>query len=210
MPGSSLLGALPLGLLMFVGTALAVATRKWGRQRAGKRFPELAREFGLELSPPRHAGAAGTLTGTYAGRVVRVDPDDQRLIKVRFHGAPRVDLRSYEHTLPAPYDMVTIYSQDRSFDRFFRRRLAADGIARRIAEHERPGRLVEAFSGGHARQIQALTVTSEGVVCRFEYVSADAVRALLPACVALAELVEPSDSVTGDALDLPKQALEQR
>jgi len=207
MPGGSLLGALPLGLLMFVGTALAVATRKWGRQRAGKRFPELARELGLELSPPRHAGATGTLTGTYAGRVVRVDPDDQRLLKVRFHGAPRVDLRSYEHTLPAPFDMVTIYSQDRSFDRFFPRRLAAEGIARRIADHERPGRLVEAFSGGYARQIQALTVTSEGVVCRFEYVPADAVRVLLPACVALADLVEPS--VTGDASDLPKQAPQQ-
>ena len=208
MPGGSLLGALPLGLLMFVGTALAVATRRWGRQRAAKRFPELARELGLQLSPPRHAGAVGILTGTYAGRVVRVDPDDQRLLKVRFHGAPRVDLRSYEHTLPAPFDMVTIYSQDRSFDRFFPRRLAAEEIARRIAEHERPGRLVEAFSGGHARQIQALTVTSEGVVCRFEYVPADAVRTLLPACVALAELVEPSDSVTGDALELPKQTLE--
>ncbi|HKO93930.1 MAG TPA: hypothetical protein VJU61_22405, partial [Polyangiaceae bacterium] len=94
MPGGSLLGALPLGLLMFVGTALAIATRKWGRQRAAKHFPELARELGLELSPPRHADAVGTLTGTYAGRAVRVDPDDQRLLKVRFHGSPRVDLRS--------------------------------------------------------------------------------------------------------------------
>ncbi len=142
----------------------------------------------------RHAGAVGTLSGIYAGRVVRIDPDDQRSLKVRFHGSPRVDLRSYEHALPAPFDMVTIYSQDRAFDRFFPRRLAAEPIARRIAERAEPGRLVAAFSGRYARQIQALTVTSEGVVCRFDYVPADALRTLLPACAELAELVEPSPS----------------
>src|SRR5262245_6759127 len=116
MPGS-LLGSLPLGLLMFAGAAAALLQRKWSRKRAAEDFPSLARELGLEYAAPRHAGGVGTLAGTVAERAVRVDPDDQRLLKVRFRGAPRVDLRSYEHSLASPFDMITVYSRDRDFDR---------------------------------------------------------------------------------------------
>jgi hypothetical protein len=192
MPGaSSLLSSLPLGLIMFGGTAFALLRRKWNRKRTAQDFPSLAQELGLEYTAPRYAGAAGTLAGTYAERIVRIDPDDQRLLKVRFHGTPRVDLRSYEHTAAAPFDMTTIYSRDRDFDRFFRTRYATEAISRRIVGEPRLGRYVEAFQGSHARQIQSVTVTSEGVVCRFDYMSGEALQALLPACVDLADLIEP-------------------
>jgi hypothetical protein len=200
MPGS-LLGALPLGLLMFAGTAAALLRRKWTRKRALQDFPSLARELGLDHAAPRYAGAVGVLTGTRSGRQVRVDPDDQRLLKVRFHGSPRVDLRSYEHALASPFDMITVYSRDRDFDRFFRTRHASEAIARRIAEDQRPGRHVEAFQGGNARQIQSVTITSEGVVCRFEYLSAEALRELLPACLALADLIEPEAAAVEASAD---------
>jgi hypothetical protein len=199
MAGASLLGTLPLGLLLFAGTAAALLRRKWNRKRAAQDFPSLARDLGLNYTAPRYAGAAGTLAGTYAERNVRIDPDDQRLLKVRFRGTPRVDLRSYEHATAAPFDMITIYSRDRDFDRFFRTRHASEGIARRIVEAPQLGRRVEAFQGRHARQIQSLTVTSEGVVCRFDYMPADALRELLPACVALADLIEPSEPVEATA-----------
>jgi hypothetical protein len=191
MPGS-LLGTLPLGLLLFAGTAAALLRRRWNQSRAAQDFPTLARELGLEFKAPRYAGGAGTLTGTHGERSVRIDPDDQRLLKVRFRGAPRVDLRSYEHAT-APFDMITVYSRDRDFDRFFRTRLASEAIARRISDHEQAGRHLQAFQGSHARQIQSVTVTSEGVVCRFEYLPADALRELLSACVALADLIEPNE-----------------
>jgi hypothetical protein len=194
MPGgsSSLLSSLPLGLIMFGGTAFALLRRKWNRRRAAQDFPSLARDLGLELTPPRYAGAAGTLTGKYAERVVRIDPDDQRLLKVRFHGTPRIDLRSYEHTAAAPFDMITVYSRDRAFDRFFRTRYAAEAIARRLVEAPRLAGYVQAFQGSYARHIQSVTITAEGVVCRFDSLPAAAVRDLLPACAALADLIEPS------------------
>lgn len=191
MPGSSLLSALPLGLLMFAGTAAVLLRRKWGTQRAALDFPALASHLGLQHTAPRHAGGAGVLSGSYQGREVRIDADDQRLLKVRFRGAPRVDLRSYQHSIGVPFDMVMVYSRDRDFDRFFRTRHAAEPIAQRIVDSEQPGRLVSAFEGPHARPLQSLTITSDGVVLRFEYLSAEAVRELLPACVALADLIEP-------------------
>lgn len=191
MPGSSLLSALPLGLLMFAGTAAVLLRRKWGTRRAALDLPALATELGLRYAAPRHGSGAGVLTGSYQGREVRIDADEQRLLKVRFRGAPRVDLRSYPHSIGVPFDMVTVYSRDRDFDRFFRTRHAAEPIARRIVDSAQPGRLVSPFEGASARALQSLTVTSDGVVLRFEYVSAEAVCELLPACLALAELIEP-------------------
>ena len=193
MPGGSLLSALPLGLLMFAGTAAVLLRRKWGTQRAALDFPALAAQLGLQHVAPRHAGGAGVLSGKYQGREVRIDADDQRLLKVRFRGAPRVDLRSYPHSVGVPFDMVTVYSRDREFDRFFRTRHAAEAIARRIIDSKQPGKLLSAFEGAHARPLQSLSVTADGVVLRFEYVTAEAVRELLPACVALADLIEPEE-----------------
>lgn len=195
--------AMPIGILMFLGTLGAFLWRKLGRRRARQQFPELSRELGLEFTPPRYAGAVGTLTGVYKGRTVRIDPDDQRLIKVRFHASPRIDLRSYEHAQRAPFDMVTIHSSDRTFDRFFKTRFASEGVAERIAAAPDPGRVLEPFMGRFARQVQSLTVTGDGVVCRLDfgtppYIPAGALHELLPACVSLADLIEPGAPVAED------------
>jgi hypothetical protein len=212
MPGGLFNGALPIGLLMFVGTLVAYVQRKLGRKRAARRFPDLARELGLDYTAPRYAGAVGIMAGTYGNRTVRIDPDDQRLIKVRFIGAPRIDLRTYENAVRAPADMITVYSGDRAFDRFFKTRFAGEDVAARIANDGSPSRHVEAFMGRYARQVQALTVTSDGVVCRLDfgsppYIPAGALQDLLPACIALADLIEP---VTAERLDVaPAPAAEQ-
>ena len=193
MPGaSSLLSSLPLGLIMFGGTVFALLRRKWTRKGAARDFPSLGQELGLEYTAPRYAGAVGTLAGTYGERVVRIDPDEQRVVKVRFRGAPRVDLRNYQHTAPAPFDMVTVYG-DREFDRFFKTRHATQAIAQQILESRPLARFLEPFQGAHGRQIQSLTITADGVVCRFDYIPAEALRELLPACVALADLIEPAE-----------------
>jgi hypothetical protein len=197
MPSGLFDGALPIGILMFLGTMFAFLRRKIGRRRAAQRFPELARELGLEHTLPRYPGAVGTLTGVYADRIVRIDPDDQRLIKLRFKAAPRVDLRTYENAVRAPFDMVTVYSGDRAFDRFFKTRFASENIAAQIARASSPGRQLAAFTGRYSRHVQSLTVTSEGIVCRLDfgsppYIPAGALHQLLPACAALANLIEPS------------------
>jgi hypothetical protein len=205
IPAGLLDNGLPIGILMFVGTALAFVRRKVGRKRAAVRFPALAATLGLEHTPPRYPGNVGVLTGTYGGRALRVDPDDQRLIKLRFHGTPRVDLRTYENSLRAPFDMVTVHSGDREFDRFFKTRFASEDIAARIALASRPGERLGPFMGRYARHVQSVTVTSEGVVCRLDfgsppYIPEGALHELLPACAKLADLLEPSGA---DAESLP-------
>jgi hypothetical protein len=197
IPGGLLDNGLPIGILMFLGTAWAVLRRRLGRRRAAQRFPDLAAQLGLDYAPPRYPGNVGVITGTYEGRAVRIDPDDQRLIKVRFHGTPRADLRTYENSLRPPFDMVTVHSGDREFDRFFKTRFASEDIAATIASAREPGRQLAPFSGRYARHVQSVTVTSEGVVCRLDfgsppYIPEGALHDLLPACVALANLLEPA------------------
>jgi hypothetical protein len=196
IPGGLFDGALPIGILMFLGTLWAFLRRKLGRKRAAQLFPEIARELGLDYTPPRYPGNVGVLSGVYANRAVRVDPDDQRLIKLRFRGMPRVDLRTYENAVRAPFDMTMVYSGDRSFDRFFKTRFASEEIAERIASTDNPGRHLTPFTGRYARHVQSLTVTPDGVVCRLDfgsppYIPAGALHELLPACAALADLLEP-------------------
>jgi hypothetical protein len=182
---------------MFLGTAYALLRRKLGRRRAAQRFPALATTFGLDFAPPRYAGNAGVLSGTYAGRTVRIDPDDQRSIKMRFHGAPRVDLRTYDNSLRPAFDMVTVHSGDREFDRFFKTRFASEALAARIATTEQLGRRLEPFKGRYARHVQSVIVNSEGVVCRLDfgtppYIPEGALHELLPACAKLADVIESS------------------
>lgn len=193
-------GALPFGMLMFVGMFAAVVYRRVQRRRAANAFPELAATLGLAYSPPRYAGGVGGLSGVVRGYRVVVDPDEQRMIAVRFDGAPRVELKTYPGSYKAPYDMVTVHSGDRAFDEFFKTRHASEEIADRIAESDSPGRLVSPFQGRYYRQVQSIAVTSQGVICRLDFgspphIPAAALERLLPACVALAELVEPSSSV---------------
>jgi len=188
---------LPIGILMFVGTALAFVRRRFGRKRAAQRFPDLAAQLGLDYTAPRYKGNVGILSGTYEGRPLRVDPDDQRLIKLRFHGTPRVDLRTYENSLRPPFDMVTVHSGDRVFDRFFKTRFASEDVAARISTSPEPGQRLAPFMGRYSRHVQSVTVTAEGVVCRLDfgsppYIPEGALSELLPACAQLAELLEPS------------------
>lgn len=199
IPGGLLDSGLPIGILMFLGTVVAFLRRKLGRKRAAARFPALASALGLEYSPPRYPGNVGVLSGTYAGRFVRVDPDDQRSIKLRFHAAPRVDLRTYENSLRPPFDMVTVHTGDRDFDRFFKTRFASEDVAARIADAAAPGRLLRPFFGRFSRHVQSVTVTSDGVVCRLDfgsppYIPEGALRELLPACAELANLLETNDA----------------
>jgi hypothetical protein len=193
--------ALPIGLLMFVGSALAFALRKSGRRQAIKAFPALAGELGLSFVAPRYAEAQGTLVGELRGHRVHVDPDDQQRLLVRFKQSPAsalaIDLRTYEHSLRAPFGMVTLYTNEREFDRFFRTRFASEALALRLAEASGLAATVAPFRGAFARNLRGLSVTAEGVTCNLDFgrpqhIPAEAVRELLPACLALVELIEAS------------------
>jgi hypothetical protein len=195
-------GALPIGLLMFLGSALAFALRKSGHRQAVKAFPALASELGLSFVAPRYSDAQGTLVGELGGRRVHVDPDEQQRILVRFKpatpaSAVALDLRTYEHSLRAPFGMITLYTNDREFDRFFRTRFASEALAARLADVQGLAESIAPFRGPFARNLRGLSITSEGVTLtldfgRPQHIPAEAVRELLPACIELVELIESS------------------
>src|SRR5687768_3570402 len=87
-----------LGLGMVLLMLLVHGLRKHRFRLASKGLPAVAEELGLTHVAPTYASAQGVLRGTYRGRNVIVDPDDRRALLVRFSGAPRIDLRSYEST----------------------------------------------------------------------------------------------------------------
>jgi hypothetical protein len=194
--------ALPIGLIMFLSMAVAFALRKSEHKKAIVAFPALARELGLEFVAPRFDKAQGTLVGEIAGRRVHVDPDEQQRILIRFKpGAakspPAIDLRTYEHSLRAPFGLVTLYTNIRAVDQFFRTRFASPELAEELADDERLAEHIAPFRGVYARNLRGLSVTAEGITCtldfgRPQHIPAEAVRVLLPACLALAELVESS------------------
>lgn len=196
MPGGMFDGALPVGMILFAGTMLAYLRRKLGKKKAVRDFPQIASELGLSFIAPRYRGAIGILSGTYRARAVRVDPDDQRMIAVRFEAAPAIDLRSYEHGRGAPHGMVTLYSGDRDFDRYFKTRFASADLAAQLAASESPGALLAPLQGSLGRYVQSLSVTADGVICRVDfgtppYIPSSVLARILPACVALADLIEP-------------------
>ncbi len=211
MPGGLFDGALPIGLVMLLGTVVTVVTARLGRRRAALDFPQLAATLGLTYAPPRYRDMIGSLSGVVRGRPVRIDPDEQKMIAVRFVAAPLVDLRSYEHGRGAPHGMVPVHTGHRDFDRFFRTRFASPEIAARLTQMQEPDALLRAFRGGLRRKVQSLSVTAEGVVCRLDfgtpaYIPAGALQALLPACLALAEVVESDDPHAAASAPLESEA----
>jgi hypothetical protein len=192
---------------MFLGSALAFALRKSGRRQAIKVFPTLATELGLSFVAPRYNDAQGMLVGEIDGHRVHVDPDDQQRILVRFKSgipasAVAIDLRTYEHSLRSPFGMVTLYSNDREFDRFFRTRFASEALAERLAQAKGLAAVVAPFRGAFAQNLKGLSVTSEGVTCNLDFgrpqhIPAEAIRELLPACLALIKLLEATAEAAG-------------
>lgn len=188
-------GGLPLGAVLLVSLLYASLRHKSGFRRAAAALPEVGRELGLEYSSPRYTRAQGSLAGRYRGRVVRVDPDEQRAILMRFEGAPCIDLRTYERPQRAAPGMTQIQSGDALFDGFWKTRFASKAIARRMARAELPSRVTEPFKLAYWRNLRSLSVSEAGITCVLDfgnppYIPADALRVLLPALAALADFVE--------------------
>ena len=189
-------GALPLGLLMFVGMLFAVLRRGARFRQTARAFPALGNRLGLQFKPAAHAGSIGTLSGELRGHRVFIDPDEQRRITVRFAQEPSVDLRNYQQHPCAPRGMNTYFSGDKRFDSFFKTRYVSDEVAQRLEQVADLGRLVGPFRGRYYRALKQLNVTSNGVSCIFDFgnpphLPPAAIELLLPAMIALAHAIEP-------------------
>lgn len=198
MPFSS--QAVPVGLVFLGGMLLTVLRRKAGHRKAQGGYPELAQRLGLTYRPSPYRRGVGTLSGEHDGYSIVVDPDEQRRMRVKFRGAPRVDLRSYEHGARAPHGLGTIFSSDKGFDAYFKTRFAAEDERAHIEALRRPSELIEPLCA--VRELKELTITQSGVACLFDYgnppyIPVDVVESLLPALVKLARALDmPGSTVT--------------
>jgi hypothetical protein len=191
-----------MGLIFFAGLVFSLLRRKTGHRLARKQYPELAVRLGLTYKPSPYRSGVGTLSGTYRGFAVVVDPDDQRRIRLRFEGSPKVDLRNYEKDGRPPHDMRTVFTRDKKFDGFFKTRWAGEQERVQLESLERPGALLAPFR--LVRELKELNVTAAGVSCVFDYgnppfIPRDVVELLLPAMVELALFFEtPRPKPPGD------------
>lgn len=195
-------GALPMGLLFFAGLVFGLVRRKTGHRLARKQYPELATRLGLTYRPSPYQSGVGTLSGEYRGFSVIVDPDEQRRIRLRFEGSPKVDLRNYEKEGRPPHDMRMVFSRDKKFDAFFKTRWAGEAERARLEALERPGELLAPFR--LVRELKELNVTAVGVSCVFDYgsppfIPRDVIEHLLPAMVELARVFERPEERAFDA-----------
>ena len=187
-------GALPLGLLMFLGMALAFIKRQRDHSSAQDAYPALAQRLGLAYRPSSHPGGIGRLSGRMAGYAVLVDPDEQRKLIVRFRGEPSIDFRTYE--IPGRPPQLRSYSSGSArFDAFFKTRYASPELIQRLSKLDLDD-LLTPFGGRYCRQIKQVNVTSDGVTCVLDFghpahIPAAAVEALLPALLRWAKVVEP-------------------
>src|ERR1041384_3794803 len=92
-----------IGLLMALGSYLALKARQSGAARAAKEYPALATKLGL-THRAKDPGRIGALAGDYDGYRVFVDPDERPRIAVYFREEHRLYLRTYEHEKRAPQD----------------------------------------------------------------------------------------------------------
>lgn len=189
-------GALPIGLLMFVGMFVAVLLRRFRFKHAAASFPALGAKLGLSFREPTSSRAIGSLQGNYQGFQVFVDPDDQRRITVRFSSELHIDLRNYEHGNRPTKGMRTFFSGDKRFDAFFKTRYVDTETDERLSRAENLTELIRPFQGAYYRQLKQLNVTPNGVSCILDFgnpphIPPAAIEYLLPAMVALARAIEP-------------------
>ncbi len=130
----SWLRGVPVGLVLFVGTALGFARRAWSKRAARASFPALGTRLGLQYSPPETPGAAGVLKGEVQGFSVRVESDSRARLVLRLPETPAFDLRSYDRWVRLPPGLQPFALGDRGLNAWLRTRLASVEVAGRLSD----------------------------------------------------------------------------
>lgn len=188
--------ALPIGIVMFVGTWLGWLRRKAGRSLARRGYPDLATELGLEFEAPRYAKGMGKLRGEFEGYKVLVDPDEAARAVLWFQKECPVDLRSYGHWKRLPPGYEPFSTGDLALDRWLQSRLVRNhaDVESLLSEDFKSALSEVRFAGPELKQF---AVDAERIECRFDfgqppYVPPALLRRLLPALGKLAAVIEES------------------
>jgi hypothetical protein len=186
--------AMPIGLILFIGTYLSTRRRKSARAQSAEQLPKLAQKKNWTHLAPRVSGDIGVFTGQYESYEIRIDPDEGARITLRFAGKPRVALRTFSFLKRAPRSQETVTTPFRQFDAYFRDRYASPAV---IAALLQLGDLDNEVTQLKAcpQEIDTLSISEEGIECRLKYervvcVSAAAVEYLLPLLLRWAKAID--------------------
>lgn len=193
------LGALPLGLIFFVGTAVGVLRRRSGHVSARAEYPALASELGLTYRASRYASGVGTLNGTVDGFKLVVDPDEARRVWLSWSAAmgeqgPGLILHHRPDTRRPPPGYSPIRVKNQRVASFFATTLATEEAARSLGDGDGLEPFVRAV--GELRGLKEASVTSVGISLTFDFgsppfIPAGVVRTVVPALIALAQTLSP-------------------
>ncbi len=186
------------GLLAFfmVTEALYFDMGGFGWRKAKQQFGEYGQALGLEFIAPDFDYQIGQLAGTYESHEVRILPDEQARIEVQLNVPERVELSTLPfHRKIPPSGMKQVESRYSSFNRFFKTRYAAPGLARQLAESESLAEFLEVFQEKWGRQLEYLTLSDTTLTASLRYgwqsyIPGDVVKTLLPDLIELAERFE--------------------
>lgn len=191
----SSLGALPLGLVFFAGTAFGFVRRRRGYVLARAEYPALAADLGLSHRPSRYATGVGTLSGSAGPYKIMVDPDEQRRIWLSWTTAPGLVLHHRPDTRRPPAGLLPVRFKNQRVAAFFPTSLASVEAALRFGE----GKELEPFVRAVAeiRELKEASVTDAGISLTFDFgsppfIPAQVVRSVVPALIQLAQILSPS------------------
>jgi hypothetical protein len=188
------LGALPIGLVFFAGTALGVVRRRAGHVRARADYPALARELGLEYRPSRYATGVGSLVGSIDGYRLLVDPDDQRRILLNWTAPPGLILHQRADTRRPPPGYAPLRLSHAAAQAFFQTSLATKAGVEVLGDGVGLAPFVLAVSG--LRGLKDASITDAGITLSFDFgnppfIPAEVVRHVVLAMVGLAPTLSP-------------------
>lgn len=184
--------ALPLGLLMFAGSAVARLRRRRQRGRAERNYPALAERLGLSFEAPRYDGWVGRLRGTYQQYSVLVQADERARIVVQLQTSPGLDVRSYDHWKRPPEAHTTFSFGQRKLDQRLPNRHCTQALSERDFRQLAP---VFSHLLDQSEALRQFTLDPERIELIFDFgvpavIPTDDVERLLSAAVELARGVE--------------------
>lgn len=188
------LGALPIGLVFFAGTAVGVLRRRAGHVRARADYPTLARELGLDYRPSRYATGVGSLVGSIDGYRLLVDPDDQRRILLTWTAPPGLILHHRADARRPPPGYVPFRLTNQAAQAFFRTTYATKVGLEQLGDGAGLEPFAIALTGlrGH----KDTSITDAGITLSFDFgnppfIPAAVVRHVVLATVRLARTLAP-------------------
>jgi len=190
----SSLGALPIGLVFFAGTAFGVLRRRRGHVAARAEYPAIARQLGLTFRTSRYRTGVGTLVGSIEGFKVIVDPDEQRRIMVSFSEAPGVVAYHKADNRRPPPGHAAIRLKNPRVAAFFPTCWATPAGALLLADGEALEPLVRLLGG--SRAVKDVNLTASGVIVAFDFgnppfIPGEVVQSVVPAVIRLAQTLSP-------------------